>query len=87
VATTYGHEDQPAKSGKVVIDIFNANWDDFSDTLRSRRAMEQTLSQFNQLRNVIAHSCDMNDDEITRLTLVINDWLRIQTWKPALVSA
>jgi len=49
--------------------------------------MEQTLSQFNQLRNVIAHSCDMNDDEITRLTLVINDWLRIQTWKPALVSA
>lgn len=62
-----------------LIDIFNANWDDFSDTIRSRKAMQQVLSQFNLSRNVIAHSCELNDDEIKRLELLVKDWLRIQT--------
>lgn len=62
-----------------LIDILNANWDDFSDTIRSRKAMQQVLSQFNLLRNVIAHSCELNDDEIKRLELLVKDWLRIQT--------
>ncbi|MGD0339519.1 MAG: Swt1 family HEPN domain-containing protein [Bacteroidota bacterium] len=61
-----------------LIDIFNANWDDFSDTIRSKKAMQQSLVQFNQIRNVIAHSCELNDDEITRFELLIKDWLRIQ---------
>jgi len=61
-----------------LIDIFNANWDDFSDTIRSKKAMQQSLAQFNQIRNVIAHSCELNDDEITRFELLIKDWLRIQ---------
>jgi len=61
-----------------LIDIFNANWDDFSDTIRSKKAMQQSLGQFNQIRNVIAHSCELNDDEITRFELLIKDWLRIQ---------
>jgi methyl coenzyme M reductase subunit C-like uncharacterized protein (methanogenesis marker protein 7) len=61
-----------------LIDIFNANWDDFADTIRSKKAMQQTLSQFNQIRSVIAHSCELNDDEIARFELLIKDWLRIQ---------
>jgi len=61
-----------------LIDIFNSNWDDFDDTIRSQKAMQQTLGQFNQIRNIIAHSCELNDDDITRFKLLIKDWLRIQ---------
>jgi hypothetical protein len=62
-----------------LIDIFNANWDEFSQFLRSRRSVQDTLSQFNKIRNVIAHSCELNDDEVLRFKLLINDWLRIQS--------
>jgi hypothetical protein len=62
-----------------LIDIFNANWGEFEDMLRSKRAVQDTLSQFNRIRNIIAHSCELNDDEILRFKLLINDWLRIQT--------
>lgn len=59
--------------------ILDANWDDFSDTIRSRKGMRQVLSQFNMSRGVIAHSCELKDDEIMRLELLVKDWLRIQT--------
>jgi hypothetical protein len=62
-----------------LIDIFNANWADFSDILRSRKSVQDTLSQFGRIRNVVAHSCELNDDEILRFKLLIKDWLRIQT--------
>ncbi|MBZ9572372.1 hypothetical protein KJA15_03515 [Patescibacteria group bacterium] len=62
-----------------LIDIFNANWSDFSDILRSQKSVQEVLSQFNRIRNVIAHSCELNDDEIIRFKLLIKDWLRIQT--------
>jgi len=61
-----------------LIDIFNANWNDFTEILRSRKSVQDTLSQFKNIRNVIAHSCELNDDEILRLKLLIKDWLRIQ---------
>jgi hypothetical protein len=61
-----------------LIDIFNCNWSDFSDILRSQKSVQSTLSQFNNVRNVIAHSCELNDDEILRFKLLIKDWLRIQ---------
>ena len=61
-----------------LIDIFCHNWDDFSEILRSRKAVQDTLSQFNNIRNVIAHSCELDDDEILRFKLLIKDWLRIQ---------
>ena len=61
-----------------LIDIFNANWNDFAEILRSRKSVQDTLSQFNNIRNVIAHSCELNDDEILRFKLLIKDWLRIQ---------
>jgi len=62
-----------------LIPILESNWKDFSDIIRSQKAMAATLSQFNKLRNVIGHSCDLNDDEILRFKLLIKDWLRIQT--------
>lgn len=61
-----------------LIDIFNANWNDFTEILRSRKSVQDTLSQFKNIRNVIAHSCELNDDEILRFKLLIKDWLRIQ---------
>lgn len=62
-----------------LISIFDANWDDFSDTLRSRKAMQSILAQFNKIRNVVAHSCELNEDEITRFKLLVKDWFRIQS--------
>lgn len=61
-----------------LIDIFNANWSDFTDILRSQKAVQDTLTQFNKIRNIIAHSCELNDDEIMRFKLLVKDWLRIQ---------
>jgi hypothetical protein len=60
-----------------LIDILNANWIDFSDTLRSQKAAQQILSQFNFVRNVIAHSVELNNDEIVRFKLLVKDWFRI----------
>ncbi len=62
-----------------LIDIINSNWTDFADTLRSPRAVQQTLSGFNRIRNVIAHSCKLSEDEILRLKLAVRDWFRIQS--------
>jgi len=62
-----------------LISIFDANWADFSDTLRSQKAMQAILGQFNKIRNVVAHSCLLNDDEITRFKLLVKDWFRIQS--------
>jgi hypothetical protein len=62
-----------------LISIFDANWPDFSDTIRSQKAMQTTLSQFNKIRNPVAHSCELNDDEITRFKLLVKDWFRIQS--------
>ena len=41
--------------------------------------MQQILSQFNKIRNTVAHICELNDDEITRLKLSVKDWFRIQS--------
>lgn len=62
-----------------LISIFDANWTDFSDTIRSQKAMQQILSQFNKIRNTVAHSCELNEDEITRFKLSVKDWFRIQS--------
>ncbi|MGO9086052.1 MAG: Swt1 family HEPN domain-containing protein [Candidatus Sulfotelmatobacter sp.] len=62
-----------------LISIFDANWGDFSDTLRSQKAMQLILSQFNKIRNTVAHSCELNEDEITRFKLSVKDWFRIQS--------
>lgn len=62
-----------------LIDIFASNWTDFSDILRSEKSMRQTLSQLNKVRNLVAHSCALNEDEIIRFKLTVKDWFRIQS--------
>jgi Swt1-like HEPN len=62
-----------------LIGIMDSNWSDFSDTIRSQRAMQQILSQLNLIRNVVAHSNELSEDEIVRLKLLIKDWFRIQS--------
>jgi hypothetical protein len=62
-----------------LIGIFEANWSAFDDTLRSVKAMRAILSQFNKIRNLIAHSCALNEDEIIRFKLLVKDWFRIQS--------
>lgn len=62
-----------------LIKIFNSNWSDFSDTIRSQKAMQDILSKLNGIRGVVAHSCNLNEDEIDRFKLLIKDWLRIQS--------
>lgn len=62
-----------------LIGIFDQNWSAFSDTLRSQKAMQTILAQFNKIRNVVAHSCALNEDEITRFKLLVKDWFRIQS--------
>lgn len=62
-----------------LIDIINFNWEDFSDTIRSKKSMESVVSQFSKIRNVIAHSCELEEDDIFRLKLLIKDWFRIQS--------
>lgn len=62
-----------------LIDILNSKWDDFSNILRSKKAVQDTLSPLNKIRNAIAHSCELKDDEIMRFKLLIKDWLRIQS--------
>ncbi len=64
--------------GELIV-IMEANWDCFSDSIRSRKSMQQTLSQFNIIRNVIAHSSELSETDVTRLKLLIQDWLTIQT--------
>ena len=62
-----------------LIDIFAANWADFSDILRSEKSMRVTLSQLNKVRNLVAHSCSLHQDEIDRFKLTVKDWFRIQS--------
>jgi hypothetical protein len=64
--------------GELIL-IFDAIWDDFSDTLRNPKAMRAILSQFNKIRNVVTHICPLNEDEITRFKLLMKDWFRSQS--------
>ena len=59
--------------------MIESNWQLFADKIRSQKAMQQTLSQFNKTRNLIAHSCELDKDEVIRLELLVKDWQRIQT--------
>lgn len=61
-----------------LIKIIESNWSDFADTLRSQKSAVAVLSLLNKMRNPIAHSCELDDDEIQRFQLAIKDWQRIQ---------
>ena len=67
--TTFGH----------LSNIMETNWKDFEAKIRSQSVMRDILSELNDLRAVIAHSCKLNDREKDRLSLRVRDWQALQT--------
>ena len=58
-------------------EVINTNWDVFSDTFNSQRAVSKVMTQLNTLRGPIAHCCPLSEDEIARLRLSVRDWFRL----------
>jgi hypothetical protein len=57
--------------------IIDNNWDAFSDTFNSRRAVSRILASLNLLRAPIAHCAALAPDEVIRLQLALRDWYRL----------
>ncbi len=54
--------------------IIQENWEDFSNQLKSKRAVSTILFQLNQLRVAVAHSNLLNEHDANRLEILIKDW-------------
>lgn len=57
--------------------IIQENWDAFSDTFNSKKALDRILSALNLLRDPIAHYSSLAEDEVDRLRLNLRDWFRL----------
>lgn len=60
-------------------EIIKSNWDVFSGTLQSKRAVEVVFSRLNTLRGPIAHCSPLAEDEVLRLKLSVRDWFRLMS--------
>jgi hypothetical protein len=58
-------------------EIVKANWQTFSDTFNSEKALNKVMTSLNILRGPIAHCCLLAEDEVVRLRLTIGDWFRL----------
>ncbi|MEG0374340.1 MAG: Swt1 family HEPN domain-containing protein [Raoultibacter sp.] len=58
-------------------EIIKSNWDVFSGSLRSQRALVTVMSRLNTLRGPIAHCSPLAEDELIRLRLSVRDWFRL----------
>lgn len=65
--TTFGH----------LGEIIKTNWEVFSDTFNSRKAVEKVMNNLNLLRGPIAHCGMLAEDEVVRLQLSVRDWFRL----------
>ncbi len=64
-----------------LIGILEANWSDFSDKFKKTFSpVLQTLNHLNDLRNVIAHSGKLNDDEQRRFAALLVEWVNMVYW-------
>ncbi len=57
--------------------IIQQNWDVFSDTFNSKKALARILGALNMLRGPIAHCSPLAEDEVDRLRLHLRDWFRL----------
>jgi Swt1-like HEPN len=57
--------------------IIQENWDVFSDTFNSKKAIVRILGALNLLRGPIAHCSPLAEDEVHRLRLHLRDWFRL----------
>jgi hypothetical protein len=56
--------------------LFVNNWADFADLLPDQQWLTARLKEIEQTRNIIAHTNVLDDREIERLRLYIEDWKR-----------
>jgi len=56
--------------------IVDANWKHFSGVFKNQEAMKRIMRDLNMLRAFVAHCSPLPVDEVTRLDLNTNDWLR-----------
>ncbi|TWO31516.1 hypothetical protein E1J38_013415 [Seonamhaeicola sediminis] len=57
--------------------IVKSNWNLFSDILKNIEDFNKITKDLNVLRNSIAHSVLLPQDEILRLNLALKDWFRL----------
>lgn len=58
-------------------EIIKSNWDRFGSIFNSAKAVEKVMANLNLLRNPIAHSTPLAEDEVLRLQLSLRDWYRL----------
>jgi hypothetical protein len=56
--------------------IITSNWQDFEDLFPDQAWVMARLAELEASRNIIAHSNVLEDREMTRLRLYVQDWLR-----------
>ncbi|MCH7561795.1 MAG: hypothetical protein IIC67_10610 [Thaumarchaeota archaeon] len=54
--------------------IILENWDDFSEQLKSKKAVSTILFQLNQIRVAVAHSNKLSEHDANRLEILVKDW-------------
>ena len=56
--------------------IITSNWLDFQDLFPDQNWVMARLAELEASRNIIAHSNVLEEREMTRLRLYVQDWLR-----------
>ncbi len=75
--TTRSNNDIDYTTFGELADIIKMNWSEFGAIFNSQKAVERIMFNLNTLRNNIAHSCPLSEDEVVRLELSVRDWFRI----------
>lgn len=57
-----------------LIPIITENWEEFSNQLKSKKAVGTILFQLNQIRVAVAHSSELSDHDAKRLEILVKDW-------------
>jgi len=69
------HETYYTDFGDLELLIKN-NWSDFDDLFPDQNWVTARIAELEASRNIIAHSNTLDDREIQRVQLYLNDWLR-----------
>ncbi len=56
--------------------LIQTHWNDFKDLLPTQAWAVSRLNDAERSRNVIAHTNLLSDEEVTRLEMIVNDWVK-----------
>lgn len=56
--------------------LIQAHWNEFKDLLPTQSWVVSRLNDAERTRNVIAHTNLLIDEEVTRLEMIVNDWIK-----------